>query len=79
MMARAVKLYQLEQENLEGPQMGLQKVCKEIEKQYQLETGMDIHLSYSTLWNLADGGTSMSDFNAAKGWLKPAETEQIIE
>ena len=78
-MARAVKLYQSDQEKLEGPWMGLWKVCEEIEKQYQLETGKDIHLSYSTLQNLADRGTSMSDFNAAKGWLKPVETEQIIE
>lgn len=53
-------------------------MCEEIERQYQLETGKDIHL-HTTLQNLANGGTSMSEFNAEKSWLKPAESEQVIE
>lgn len=78
-MARAVKLYRSEQEKPEGPRLGLRKVCEEIERQYRLETGRIIHLPHTTLRNLANGGTSMSDFNAEKGWLKPAESEQVIE
>lgn len=79
-MARAVAIYQAElaKEPTEDKK-GRRTVCREVEKEYLVETGRVIKLNDSTLANLAKGGRRLSDFNAEKGWLTPEETERVIE
>ncbi|KLO06072.1 hypothetical protein SCHPADRAFT_799683, partial [Schizopora paradoxa] len=47
-------------------------------KDHAKETGRLISLNHQTLSRRVDGGRSRATVNAAKGWLHPAEVEQVI-
>ena len=79
LMARAVAFYQQEQEKPAGKKkMGLHRVCSHFEKQYFLEKGKRISLSYTTLRNLSNGGRVLATFNTEKSWLLPEEAEEVV-
>lgn len=76
--ARAVELYHNEQEKPSKERMGLRKVCDEISRLHVLETGRRVDLSFVTLQRLANGGVSLTKFNATKSWLTADETEVLV-
>lgn len=79
LMARAVTFYQQEQGKPAGEKkMGLRRVCSHFEKQYFLEKGKRISLSYTTLRNLSNGGRVLATFNTEKSWLFPEEAEEVV-
>ena len=79
LMAQAVAFYQHEQgKTASEKKMGLRRVCSHFEKQYFLEKGKRISLSYTTLWNLSNGERVLATVNTEKSWLFPKEAEEVI-
>jgi len=78
LMACAVAAYLAE---LDKPNFctrrGLRTICRDFEKLYYDEKGVPIHLSYSTLCRLADGGHTREQANDHRRWLTPIE-ESIV-
>ncbi|TFK21065.1 hypothetical protein FA15DRAFT_707535 [Coprinopsis marcescibilis] len=81
--AHAVTLYQAEQQKPSSKKkLGLQSICSLVIEEYQRTSknlDLAITLNHITLRNLANGGTSIRDFNQAKGWLTPAEEEEVVK
>ncbi|KDR85856.1 hypothetical protein GALMADRAFT_234970, partial [Galerina marginata CBS 339.88] len=78
-MARAVALYQAEQQKPSTEKkLGLRRICSIVEKEYYKETKKTVSLNHNTLRNLANGGKTLSEFNAEKSWLLEEEAEEVI-
>jgi Tc5 transposase DNA-binding domain len=54
-------------------------ICSDFEALYKQETEKPIHLSYSTLQRLTNGGKTKAQSNADHRWLTPEEVEIVIE
>jgi hypothetical protein len=79
LMASAVAAYLVE---LDKPDFrtrrGLRSICRDFEKLYCDEKGVTIHLSYSTLSRLADGGHTREQANDHRRWLTPIEESIVV-
>ena len=80
LMARAVLAYRTE---LKKPdhrsRRGLRTICKDFEKLYYDEKGIRIHLSFSTLNRLVDGGKTREQANAIRRWLTDIEERIVVD
>jgi hypothetical protein len=79
LMARAVKVYQLESKKPKKKRDGLRKICLKLEELGHSETGEHIKLSHMTLKCLAAGGKTHEEANEDRTWLTPCEIDVIID
>lgn len=75
-MQVAISMYNEEKKKDSG--QGLRAVCTEVERQCYEETGKQTKIDKSTLQRRANGGRSIADFNAEKGWLTQEEADIVV-
>jgi hypothetical protein len=76
-MTRAVAMYEHESNKTTG-QLGLCKVCAQVEKEFFSERGIHIKPNHNTLSNLVKGGRLHIDANGEKSWLTAEEADVVI-
>jgi hypothetical protein len=80
-MALALKIYHEEHQQIDSKErLGLQKICKNAQKEYLAQTGIVVPVpNHNTLNNLAKGRTlPKAQVNAERGWLSEEEAETVI-
>lgn len=79
-MQQAITLYHSEKEKI-YPQkpMSLRKICQTVSDAYFAKTQRHIILSHVTLARLGEGGTSITEHNQNKTWLKTEEETILVD
>ncbi|KAH8797719.1 hypothetical protein DL96DRAFT_1440472, partial [Flagelloscypha sp. PMI_526] len=61
-----------------GKPLSLEKICTQVSADHLSKTKVFVKLTSSTLHRHITGGTTLSEFNSAKGWLSKAEERVIV-